>query len=100
MKAMNFEAALISDEKGTILRIYVVPNAKEYLIQYDEWRKEFKVKVKAPPREGKANQDVLQFLSRYFKKPLIVSGDTSHSKKIRVENGLQETSQILGEILT
>lgn len=100
MKAMNFEAALLSSEKGTILRIYVVPNAKEYLVQYDEWRKELKIRVKAPAREGKANQDILHFLSRYFRKPVIVSGDSSRSKKIRVENDFQETCQILGEILT
>ncbi len=68
-------------------------------MEYDEWRNELKVRVKAEPREGKANQDLITFLSHSFKNPVIIAGIQSRSKKIRVENPLEETIKILGEVL-
>ncbi|MBU7027706.1 MAG: YggU family protein [Theionarchaea archaeon] len=96
---MNFVSALSGDEKGTILRVHVISNAKEYLIQYDDWRRELKIKVKAQPKQGKANKDVIQFLGQYFKNPAIISGATAKSKLIKIENSLEETVTILEEIL-
>ncbi|KYK32640.1 MAG: hypothetical protein AYK19_15170 [Theionarchaea archaeon DG-70-1] len=96
---MNFVSALSGDEKGTILRVHVISNAKEYLIQYDDWRRELKIKVKAQPKQGKANKDVIRFLGQYFKNPAIISGATAKSKLIKIENSLEETVTILEEIL-
>lgn len=98
-KNMNIASALSGDEQGTILRVHVVPRSKEYLIEYDEWRKELKIKVKAEPKHGKANKDVIHFLGQYFKNPAIISGATKKSKLIRVETPLQEAVQILEEML-
>ncbi|MBU7047799.1 MAG: YggU family protein [Theionarchaea archaeon] len=96
---MNITAALYKGEPGTILFVHVTPGAKEYSLEYDEWRKEFKIKVKALPRQGKANQDVIAFLGKYFKNPVIISGMTARTKRIRVENPVEETAKILEEIL-
>ena len=96
---MDAASAIQADQAGTILSVHVIPNAKEYSIEYDQWRKELKIKVKAQPRKGKANQDVVQFLGTYFTNPVIVAGAKSHSKKIRIENSHKETVTILGEIL-
>lgn len=96
---MDFVSTLSGDEQGTILHVHVIPNAKEYLIQYDEWRRELKIKVKAQPKQGKANKDVIQFLGQYFTNPAIISGATAKSKLIKIENPLEETVAILGEIL-
>lgn len=96
---MNITAALYKGEPGTILFVHVTPGAKEYSLEYDEWRKEFKIKVKALPRQGKANQDVIAFLGRYFQNPVIISGMTARTKRIRVENPVEETAKILEEIL-
>lgn len=96
---MDFVSALSGDDKGTILHVHVIPNAKEYLIKYDEWRKELKIKVKAQPKQGKANKDVIQFLGQYFTNPAIISGVKTTSKLIKIENSLEETVAILGEIL-
>lgn len=98
-EGMSFRDALSEDDQGILLHVHVVPHSKEYLIEYDKWRKELKIKVKAPPKEGKANQDLIRFLSHYFKNPVLISGDTSRSKRVKVENTLEETAHILGKIL-
>lgn len=96
---MTFESVLSRDRAGTVLRVHVIPHARGYTMEYDEWRNELKVRVKAEPREGKANQDLITFLSHSFKNPVIIAGIQSRSKKIRVENPLEETIKILGEVL-
>lgn len=95
---MDVADALSEDGSGTRLHVHVVPNSSEYSIQYDEWRKEIKIKVKAQPKKGKANHDVIIFLSNYFKNPVIASGGKSRSKTIKVDNSLPETVTILKEI--
>lgn len=96
---MTFESALSRDRAGTVLRVHVIPHARDYTMEYDEWRKELKVRVKAEPKQGRANQDLITFLSHSFKNPVIIAGIQSRSKKVRVENPLEETIRILGEVL-
>jgi uncharacterized protein (TIGR00251 family) len=96
---MNFAPALMGDKTHTVLRVHVVPGAKEYFMEYDEWRKVLKVKVKAQPKQGKANQDVLEFLGKYFSSPVIISGTKDRFKRVKIQNSLEETVKILGEIL-
>ena len=47
----------------------------------------FKISVKAPPKDGKANQAVIKTLSEYFDAPkskfLLLSGETSRTKVIQ-----------------
>jgi uncharacterized protein (TIGR00251 family) len=96
---MDAASATKADQSGTLLSVHVIPNARAYSIEYDHWRKELRIKVKAQPRKGKANQDVVQFLGTYFNNPVIVAGAKSYSKKIRIENTQEETVTILGELL-
>jgi len=48
----------------------------------------WKVKVAAPPEKGKANRELCHFLADHFGVPRsrvrIVSGETSHLKRVRV----------------
>ena len=50
--------------------------------------KEFVVRVKAPPREGKANEAVVKLLSEYFKMPRsminIVHGENGKNKIVEI----------------
>ncbi|MBI1977846.1 MAG: DUF167 domain-containing protein [Candidatus Omnitrophica bacterium] len=67
--------------------VTVKPNAKENRLEkIDETH--FKALVKAPPKEGKANQAVIQLLSEYFKLPKLcfslVSGETSRTKAFKL----------------
>jgi hypothetical protein len=49
----------------------------------------WKVKVAAPPEKGKANRELCAFLAEHFGVPRsrvrIVSGETSHLKRIRID---------------
>ncbi|OGQ16806.1 MAG: hypothetical protein A3B70_00230 [Deltaproteobacteria bacterium RIFCSPHIGHO2_02_FULL_40_11] len=50
------------------IQVQVKPNAKHEKIEKIS-ETEFKVWVKAPPKENKANQAVIQALALYFKVP-------------------------------
>ena len=71
------------------IRVKVIPkSSKTELAGYlpdGTW----KIKVAAVPEKGKANQALCEFLARHLgvakSKVRIVSGETSHLKRVRVE---------------
>ena len=70
-----------------VIEIKVKPNSRENKILEQEGNK-MKVAVKAPAREGKANQELIKFLSRELKTRVeIIRGKTSSRKIVRIENG-------------
>ncbi len=83
------KAALRMSERGVILRVEVVPGASESSwIGFDEWRKAVKVRVAAPPRDGKANEELLRFVADSLVLPhgriSLVSGGKSRQKELLV----------------
>lgn len=96
---MKYEDTAEKTSQGTILHVRVVPNAGGYSAEYDEWRHEIKIRVKAQPREGKANRDLINYLSRFFTHPQILSGEMGRSKKVLVSDTLGDTMEILEELL-
>ena len=69
------------------ISVRVKTNARKNEIQkIDE--NNYLVSVSVPPIEGKANERVIELLSRYFKKPkrsiVILKGETSKSKIIEI----------------
>jgi hypothetical protein len=96
---MKYEGAIEQCEEGTILHIQVIPNAQGYSMEYDEWRHQLKIRVKAPPKGGKANKDLLSFLSRFFSHPEMISGKRNRYKKIFIPTPRDEIVEILGEFL-
>ncbi len=74
----------------TIIRVRVLPRtSKNQIVGIDGGV--FKVKLTAPPVEGKANKALVQFLAKKLGLPKrdieIVSGEHSREKSIRI-NGL------------
>jgi uncharacterized protein (TIGR00251 family) len=64
--------------------VKVIPNSKvEEVIMSDG---KYLVKVKQPPREGKANRAVMKLLAHYFKVPQVA---------IRVVSGLGSKDKII-----
>lgn len=68
------------------IRVTVIPNSKtEEVIREGDG---FLVKVKEPPKEGKANKAVIKLLAQHFKVPQdsvrISSGFRSRNKVIQV----------------
>ncbi|CAD5244185.1 DUF167 domain-containing protein [Thermococcus camini] len=72
---------------GTILLVYVQPKAKRNEIEgVDEWRGRLKVKIKAPPVDGKANKELVRFLSKVLGAEVeLVRGETSREKDVVVK---------------
>ncbi len=97
MKLVN---ALLRVKGRTVLKVHVVPRSRNYCIHYDELREELKIKIRAKPERGKANADLMKYLSKYFKAPRILSGHTKRLKRIAVDNTLEEAVCILEEIIT
>lgn len=67
-------------------RIIVRPSSpRSEVIGFDADKGAYRVNIKAPPEEGKANLEVMKFFSRLLKKRVeIVSGFTSKQKVLRV----------------
>ena len=86
-------------KEGTLLLIYVQPKAKKNAIEgIDEWRGRLKVKIKAPPVEGKANKEVVKFFSKLLNAEVaIVKGETSREKDLLVKGlKVEEVKKLLG----
>jgi len=86
-------------EDGVILRVYVQPKAKKNRIEgVDEWRGRLKVRIKAPPVEGKANRELVKFLSDLLgARVSIVRGSTGREKDLLVAGiGKEEVMRRLG----
>jgi len=69
--------------------VRVKPNSRESQIE-EIGPRELLVKVKAPPRENRANGEVIEILSKYFKVPRarisILSGLKSRQKVVKIED--------------
>lgn len=67
------------------LNIKVQPNSKRQEIQKSIDGEITKVFLKNPPKNNKANEELIKFLSKYFKtKVKIIKGFTSKRKTIEV----------------
>ncbi|MDI3476376.1 MAG: uncharacterized protein PWQ95_2104 [Thermococcaceae archaeon] len=84
---------------GVLLLIYVQPKAKKNGIEgVDEWRGRLKVRIAAPPVEGKANKEVMKFFSKLLGAEVsIVKGETSREKDLLVRGlSAEEVRKKLG----
>ena len=74
-------------KEGTILLIHVQPKAKKNAVEgIDEWRGRLKVRIAAPPVEGKANKEVVKFFSKLLGAEVaIVRGETGREKDLLVK---------------
>jgi uncharacterized protein (TIGR00251 family) len=80
-------------EKGATLRLYIQPGASKNEVSgvHDD---RLKIKIKAPPRDGEANEGLIEFLSEVLKiskkKIFLIQGESSRQKTILVELSLEE----------
>lgn len=82
---------------GCTLSIKVIPRASKDLVVGEE-NGELKVRLKAPPVDGAANEALVRFLAERLKTTRssieLVSGETSRHKVVRVLKA--KASEILG----
>jgi uncharacterized protein (TIGR00251 family) len=83
---------------GTVLDVYVKPNSKRFQIKAEEG--ELLVFCRETPLKGRVNRELINQLSRLFKRRIeIVSGFSSRHKKILVKDiEAKEAEQILGVV--
>ncbi len=85
---MDNECKWLQETKdGVVLTVKAVPRAAKSEIAGvdDEW---LRVRVKAPPVDGKANEALVKFFAEFFTVPKgsvsLVSGDTARLKRIKI----------------
>jgi hypothetical protein len=71
------------------LRVKVIPRSAKTEIAGEMADGTLKIRIAAPPEKGKANEELVRFLSAHFgvKKVEIVSGHTAALKIIRLQEG-------------
>ncbi|MDP7458122.1 MAG: DUF167 domain-containing protein [Candidatus Woesearchaeota archaeon] len=69
------------------IKIIAKPNSKKTEItEFDKEKNLYKVNVKAPPENNKANIDIIKFFSKLSKKKVkIIKGKTSKQKVLKLE---------------
>lgn len=80
-------------DKGTLISLHIQPGASKNEIS-GEHNQRLKIKIKAPPRDGEANEGLIEFMSEVLKiskkKIFLIQGESSRQKTILVELSLNE----------
>lgn len=91
-------------KEGLLLPVKVIPkSSKNAIVGWES--NELKIKIKAPPHEGEANEELIRFLSKIWKIPKtrfsIESGLASRHKKILIQQvNLDQIQTLLSPLLT
>ena len=75
---------------GVSFLVRVQPRASDNEVE-GEWQGALRVRLNAPPVEGRANEALLRFLAEYLKVPVgavrLVAGERSRTKRVEVRSG-------------
>ncbi len=79
-----------------IISLHITPKAsKNEIIGWvagANGQKALKIKVAAPPEDGKANKELIRFLAKQWDIPasrlVLVSGDTSRHKRLKIHGDI------------
>ena len=76
---------ILKEKRIMKISIKLHPNSSQEKIEEIEKHKSYEVWIKEKPIEGKANEELIRVLKKYFKKSVkIISGLTSRMKIIEV----------------
>lgn len=89
---------IVSHKDGTLLRLYIQPGASKSI--WDGIHGErIKLRIKAPPVDGAANEALVAFVAKSFgiskSKIQIIRGETSRQKDLLIDLSLEETLSVL-----
>jgi len=87
---------------GLRLQVHIQPNGKKNEV-LGEYNGALKIRIHAPPLEGKANEELVKFLAKVFlvkrSDIKIIRGDQSRSKLMEIKNiGLLQAQDCLQKI--
>ena len=96
------ESWLKNHEKGTLLLLYIQPGASSNSLSGVHGDR-LKVKIKAPPRDGEANEALQEYFSGILKvsksKIYLLRGESSRQKDLLVELPPEKSIILLKELL-
>jgi uncharacterized protein (TIGR00251 family) len=83
---MDLRKAVRVCDDGVMINIDVSPNSNTTaLTGFNVWRRSFVVKVRSPPRDGKANVELVKYFEGIFKAEVkIVRGEWSNQKVVLI----------------
>jgi uncharacterized protein len=88
--------------EGLLIDVRVQPKSAQNAI-VGEHDGALKIKLNAPPVEGKANKALIQFLAKLLRRPKssleIVSGQTSRSKRLLVRIDAGEETKVQRSVI-
>lgn len=80
------------DGNDLVLQCHIQPGAKRSELA-GEHGERLKIRLQAPPVDGKANTELIRFLSKLFGVPRnavsLESGELSRQKRVRISNPVQ-----------
>jgi hypothetical protein len=69
-----------------IIKVKLHPNSSQEKIEEKKKDKEYEIWIKEKPIDGKANEELVKVLKKYFKKQVkITSGFNSRIKRVNIE---------------
>ena len=83
--------AVEDKDKGSVIHVKIKIGKKNHISGYDEWRKRIEIELKEKPVEGRANKELISFLSEFFgissRDIKIIYGEKSREKGIYINAG-------------
>jgi hypothetical protein len=86
----DIASVLHASKAGIVVDLEVSPGSRKAgLSSINPWRKTLCISVKAPPRKGEANKEVMELISELFGVPTnnvsILAGATSSTKRVEID---------------
>lgn len=96
------ESWLKNHQKGTLLQLYIQPGASSNQLSGTHGDR-LKVKIKAAPRDGEANEGLIDYFAEILKIPkakiFLIRGESSRQKDLLVELSPEKVIFLLRELL-
>ncbi len=96
------ESWLKNHQNGTVLLLYIQPGASSTMLSGLHGDR-LKIKIKAPPRDGEANQALQEYFSSVLNiaksKVFLIRGESSRQKDLLVELSIEKVSILMKELL-
>lgn len=88
---------LKKDKKFTILSFKIIPNSSEFrFMDFDSWSKRIRLKIKSPAIKGKANQEIIENLTKLFSTDVeIIKGQLNNQKEILIKLEKEQIMKII-----
>ncbi len=87
-------------KEGILLPVLVVPQGKEFaIIGFDEWNNSLKIRLSKKPEKGKANQELVKELRKFFSaKAEIVKGKKQRQKMLLIHTDKKSVQKSLSSL--